>query len=334
MTEKIHTLLVCGGGSSEHEVSLRTADFIAQQLQADDIALRRVEMTADGRLLDAGQKEWLLQHGVLRANDGADNWPVHCVVPSIHGYPGETGDFQSALEMQGVPYFGCGPEASKICFNKVTSKLWFTALGVPNTPYEFITGLDKTDFDKAREALARWGTIFVKASNQGSSVGCYKVSDGGELDKALREAFSYSPFVLIEQAVRARELEVAVYEYKGAIHATPPGEILAPADTFYTYEEKYSEGSHSSTQVMAEGLSQKQLDAIEAYSYRVFESLKLKDLSRVDFFLTEDGDIYLNEINTFPGMTPISMFPKMVMNAGTDYSDYLCSQVRRLARAQ
>ncbi|AOS95766.1 D-alanine--D-alanine ligase A [Microbulbifer aggregans] len=325
----IQTLLICGGGSSEHDVSLRTADFIERQLQdVDDIALTRVVMDANGRLTDSkGGVHFLSQQRQLVAEDGSAR-DVHYVIPAIHGYPGETGDLQSQLELFGIPYFGCGPEASKTCFNKITTKLWLTALGIDNTPYQFLCSNNGGEAGKATMALQQWGAVFVKASNQGSSVGCFKVTEEEQMEEALEQAFALSPYVLVEKCLKVRELEVAAYTYEGELVITPPGEVCAPEDTFYSYEEKYAEGSRARTFVEAEGLSEAQLGWIHEASKRAFIGLQLKDLSRIDFFLTDEGDIYLNEVNTFPGMTPISMFPKMLANAGHDFSRYLSSLIR------
>ncbi|WP_428819125.1 D-alanine--D-alanine ligase [Microbulbifer sp. MCCC 1A16149] len=327
--QTIHVLLICGGGSSEHDVSLRTADFIQRELgKLNDIQLSRVTMEADGRFVDAnGQVQELRSDKLLYSATGSAQL-VDYVIPAIHGYPGETGDLQSQLEILGLPYYGCGSEASKICFNKITTKLWLTALGIDNTPYKFLCANTSEEIARARDALTLWGSVFVKASNQGSSVGCYKVSDEDALEKALREAFSLSPYVLVEKCLKVRELEVAAYTYQGELVITPPGEVCAPEDTFYSYEEKYAEASRAQTHVVAEGLSDAQLGWIHEASKRAFIGLQLKDLSRIDFFLTDDGEIYLNEVNTFPGMTPISMFPKMLQNQGHDFSTYLGALIR------
>lgn len=327
--QTIHVLLICGGGSSEHDVSLRTADFIQRELgKLNDIQLSRVTMEADGRFVDAnGQVQELRSDKLLYSATGSAQL-VDYVIPAIHGYPGETGDLQSQLEILGLPYYGCGSEASKICFNKITTKLWLTALGIDNTPYKFLCANTSEEIARARDALTQWGSVFVKASNQGSSVGCYKVSDEDALEKALREAFSLSPYVLVEKCLKVRELEVAAYTYQGELVITPPGEVCAPEDTFYSYEEKYAEASRAQTHVVAEGLSDAQLGWIHEASKRAFIGLQLKDLSRIDFFLTDDGEIYLNEVNTFPGMTPISMFPKMLQNQGHDFSTYLGALIR------
>lgn len=321
-------LLLCGGGSAEHEVSLISANFLQQQLElTPEFSVVRVTMEKDGWYTNEGKLVYLdTNSGTL--NTEQESIKLDFVVPCIHGYPGETGDIQSMLELSGIPYLGCGPEASTNSFNKITSKLWYDALGIPNTPYIFLSENNQQSFESSMQALEKWGTVFVKAARQGSSVGCYKVSEQAQLQKALDDAFSYSDQVLVEQAVKPRELEVAAYQLNGELFITKPGEIKAPEDAFYTYEEKYSEASHSTTDVEATNLTEEQQETIRASSEKVFTQMRLRHLSRIDFFLTPDGKIYLNEVNTFPGMTPISMFPKMLEHNGHKFSEFLADCVR------
>jgi len=325
--KNLHVLLLCGGGGSEHDISLLSANFLEAQLKAlPGIQVTRVELfpdhwlAADGRICALGLDRQLRLGDELQA--------VDYVVPCIHGYPGETGDIQSFLELAGLPYLGCGSEGSKLCFNKVSTKLWLTALGIPNTPYLFLSANNEAAHAQAHTALRDWGAVFVKAASQGSSVGCFKVTDAGQLSQAVNDAFGYSEQVLVEKAVRPRELEVAVYQYEGQLVATRPGEICTPSDSFYSFDEKYSAGSHSATRLEAEGLSEEQVATIREYALKAFTQLGLKDLSRVDFFLTEENEILLNEINTFPGMTPISMFPKLLQHHGHDFGRFLLGAIR------
>jgi D-alanine-D-alanine ligase len=166
------------------------------------------------------------------------------------------------------------------------------------------------------------GEVVVKASNQGSSVGCYMVPKGGDLKKAICDAFGLSPFVLIEKRLCPRELEVSAYEYDGKLQISYPGEIMTPSSTFYTYEEKYSSASESKTFVRAQNLTPEQVGTITDYATKLYQGLKIRHLSRIDFFLA-DGEVYLNEINTFPGSTSISMFPKMLEANGHSFVAYL-----------
>ncbi|HGF5160132.1 TPA: D-alanine--D-alanine ligase [Vibrio parahaemolyticus] len=316
-------LLLCGGGSSEHEISLLSANFVEQQLNLiQNVKVTRVELKNEGWVTDQGELVYLdLNTKQLCSNES--NQTIDFIVPCIHGFPGETGDIQSLFEIAGIPYLGCGPEASSNSFNKITSKLWYDALDIPNTPYLFLTRNDEHAHRQAEQAFEKWGKVFVKAARQGSSVGCYSVTEKQAIAKAVNDAFGYSDQVLVEKAVKPRELEVAAYEMNGELHITKPGEVIAPDGAFYSYDEKYSSSSHSLTEVEAKNLTQEQIDKIRHASETVFKQMNLRHLSRIDFFLTEDNEIYLNEVNTFPGMTPISMFPKMLQNNGHKFHEFL-----------
>ncbi|HCH5481753.1 D-alanine--D-alanine ligase [Vibrio parahaemolyticus] len=316
-------LLLCGGGSSEHEISLLSANFVEQQLNLiQNVKVTRVEIKNEGWITDQGELVYLdLNTKQLCSNES--NQTIDFIVPCIHGFPGETGDIQSLFEIAGIPYLGCGPEASSNSFNKITSKLWYDALDIPNTPYLFLTRNDEHAHRQAEQAFEKWGKVFVKAARQGSSVGCYSVTKKQAIAKAVNDAFGYSDQVLVEKAVKPRELEVAAYEMNGELHITKPGEVIAPDGAFYSYDEKYSSSSHSLTEVEAKNLTQEQIDKIRHASETVFKQMNLRHLSRIDFFLTEDNEIYLNEVNTFPGMTPISMFPKMLQNNGHKFHEFL-----------
>ncbi|HCG6969642.1 TPA: D-alanine--D-alanine ligase [Vibrio parahaemolyticus] len=316
-------LLLCGGGSSEHEISLLSANFVEQQLNLiQNVKVTRVEIKNEGWVTDQGELVYLdLNTKQLCSNES--NQTIDFIVPCIHGFPGETGDIQSLFEIAGIPYLGCGPEASSNSFNKITSKLWYDALDIPNTPYLFLTRNDEHAHRQAEQAFEKWGKVFVKAARQGSSVGCYSVIEKQAIAKAVNDAFGYSDQVLVEKSVKPRELEVAAYEMNGELHITKPGEVIAPDGAFYSYDEKYSSSSHSLTEVEAKNLTQEQIDKIRHASETVFKQMNLRHLSRIDFFLTEDNEIYLNEVNTFPGMTPISMFPKMLQNNGHKFHEFL-----------
>ncbi|MCE0495797.1 D-alanine--D-alanine ligase [Vibrio salinus] len=323
----INILLLCGGGSSEHEVSLVSADYIQQELiKTTQFDVIRIEMKQDG-WYDSQNRLVYFDINTATLNSSEHSELIQFVVPCIHGFPGETGDIQSMFELAGVPYLGCGPESSSNSFNKITSKLWYDALGIANTPYLFLCQNSESEWDRAIAAFDEWGSLFVKAARQGSSVGCYKVTQREDVTSAIKNAFKFSDQVLVEKALKPRELEVAAYEFAGELHITNPGEIIAPEDTFYSYEEKYSQHSHSHTEVEARNLTNDQIALIKEYSFRVFKQMRLRHLSRIDFFLTEEGHVYLNEVNTFPGMTPISMFPKMLTNNGHQFSEFLAQCV-------
>ncbi|ELE2041313.1 D-alanine--D-alanine ligase [Vibrio vulnificus] len=326
-----NVLLLCGGGSSEHEISLLSSEYLQQQLGLiDNVNVLKVEIKNEGWF---DQKERLVYLDIhtksVKSDEFNESIDIDFIVPCIHGFPGETGDIQSLFELAGIPYLGCGPEASSNSFNKITSKLWYDAIGIPNTPYLFLTENNEESHQLSREAFDKWGKLFVKAARQGSSVGCYSVTNIEQLSDAIDKAFGFSHQVLVEKAVKPRELEVSAYEMNGQLHISKPGEIIAPDGAFYSYDEKYSAGSHSITEVEAKNLTEQQLATIQQCSEKVFRQMNLRHLSRIDFFLTSEGEIYLNEVNTFPGMTKISMFPKMLQHNGHKFHEFLADCIER-----
>jgi D-alanine-D-alanine ligase len=317
-------LLLFGGGGTEHEISTISSKYIEKTI--DEIGIYniiKVEIGKDKvfRRVDSNDTTIeLVELNSKRQLVGKQILDIHFVIPCIHGPPGETGEIQNYLELISMPYLGCTPESSMICFNKVSSKLWFSALKIPNTPFVFLSSLNEKNI--ARDFFNIHKKVFVKASSQGSSVGCYQVTEIDSLNEALENAFKFSPYILIEKMLEARELEISVYEYEGKIITTVPGEIICP-NKFYSFEEKYDQNSKTTTEVVAKGLSDSIISQMREYAIKAFVSLKLRHLSRIDFFYTKDNELYLNEINTFPGMTPISMFPKMMENHGHSFKSFL-----------
>jgi D-alanine-D-alanine ligase len=323
---KKNILLICGGGGTEHDVSLVSSKFIYKNLtEIGTYNVYWIEIGKDKIFRDENGNECDLNlHRELVIND--KKIPLHFAIPAIHGPPGETGEIQDFFEMIGLPYMGCGPEASIICFNKVTSKLWFTALGIPNTPFAFLTS--EQDIEQAYSLFDRFGKVFVKASSQGSSVGCFQVFKRDELKTIISEAFKYSEYVLVEQMLNARELEISTYEFNGEVVTTLPGEIICPGK-FYSFTEKYNSESKTTTELVAPNLPSEVISQMRDFAKKAFLQLKLRHLSRIDFFYTDKGEIFLNEINTFPGMTPISMFPKMMENHGHSYNQFIKQVIKK-----
>ena len=322
---QINILLLCGGDGSEHDISLVSAAYLKEQLEKiQDFNVIQVVIHRNYWENTSGGQACLGMDRQLRTD--ASQVRIDYAIPCIHGIPGETGDIQSFLEITGIPYLGCPPEGSALAFNKISTKLWFNAAGIPNTPFTFIDSPSSENLKKVHDFFNKYGAVFVKASSQGSSVGCYMGQQENLLEDYIDRAFSYSSSVLVEKCLRPRELETAVYEYQGKLVVTRPGEIITPNNNFYTFEEKYNQDSHSCTMIEAEVSSDIQNEIIK-YAEKAFRLLKLKDLSRIDFFYTEDDGVLLNEINTFPGMTPISMFPKMLENHGELMHEFLRDRV-------
>ncbi|MBI2522094.1 MAG: D-alanine--D-alanine ligase [Bdellovibrio sp.] len=339
MAKRPSILVVYGGGGTEHEVSMISARYIIETLR-DELSMDVSEVLIDHKGLwnykNSGGNEipCFLKPGKLLSvqfEDGIKDIAIDLAVPCIHGPPGETGEIQSHFGMYGIPFLGASPEASIICFNKVSTKLWLDALNIPNTPFIFLDALSENNLQRACDFFQKSGKqpeVFVKASSQGSSVGCYPASSLSELKTALTSAFQYSPYVLVEKRLQARELEISVFEYKDEIHTSYPGEIVCPGK-FYSYEEKYSSNSKTSTVLRAQNLTTAQVEQMQNYAKKAFLGLKIRHLSRIDFFLTDHQEIYINEINTFPGLTPISMFPKMMEASGITFATFLKDAIQK-----
>ena len=324
---KKNILLLKGGGSSEHDISLRSAEYMSQQIDQSKFSIFDVEIDKDFK--------WTLEKQVCELNSKkqlifqgrAVN--IDAVIPCIHGKPGETGDIQSYLELIKLPYFGCSSESSLLCFNKLATKLILENLGLTTTP--FIRIMSPSEIERACAFLEEHKDCYLKATNQGSSFGCYHIKTRSDLEKNIHEAFSFSPFVILEKSIKGRELEVSTFEYKGEVIVTNPGEIECSSD-FYSFEEKYSKTSKTETHIEAKNLDESTLQEIKRQAHVAFKGLMLRHLSRIDFFLSEDLNVYINEINTFPGHTEISMFPMMMESYGIKYSAFLNHHLDKLTK--
>ena len=298
-------LILCGGGGEEHSISLTSAEFIKEKLS----------VSSD---FHVEKKELLLPFSMDQIRE------TDFVIPCFHGYPGETGDIQSVLELMKIPFLGPHSETCRICFNKITTKLWLSALDIPNTPWLFCNSEQKF----MNDPLNLWQEAFVKPSAQGSSIGCFPVKNQKELTEKIKEALSYSPYALVEEKISGRELEVACYEYEDKLIISRPGEIISP-ENFYSYEEKYADHSKSSIFPVAKKLKDSIVKTVQFHAETAFRHLGLRHLARMDFFLTEDEKILLNEINTFPGMTSISLFPAILQENGHSFVRFLSSIIKK-----
>lgn len=326
-------LLLCGGDGSEHDISLLSAKFIEEQLKkTPEFSVTKAVIHNHKFIVDENKNGVFLGDNIFSV-DGKEI-KVDCVVPCIHGIPGETGDIQSFLEIHNIPYIGCKAEASRYCFNKITTKLYLDALGIPNSPYAIIPLKNDKYKEEALAFFDKYQDIYVKAASQGSSVGCYHVTKRDDVWDCIAEAFQFSSEVILEKNIIHRELEVAAYEINGELKLSRPGEIIIPDNKFYTFDEKYSKDSGTITTVTPENLSEDDIRTIQDLARRAFVGLKLRDLSRIDFFLSKEDGILINEINTFPGATPISMFPKMLEHNGDVMSDFLAKAVRKAIAEQ
>lgn len=323
-------MLAFGGASSEHEVSIRSAlnvlaavdrqrydvilAFIDKQgawWLADDIAESMTNMERQAISIDLGAKSFVASERKL---------PIDVAFPVLHGLNGEDGTIQGLLEMLEIPYVGCGVMASALCMDKLRTKELVQCHDIDVAPWLAVTRGGSYDGLDISQQLGR-GPWFVKPARGGSSIGVSKVYALEEMDAALDAAHQHDDIALIEAAIVGRELEVAVLGSSTDMQISGVGEIVAGAD-FYDYDDKYATDSRSQTKVSA-GLEGTQEDFIRSLAGAIYQALGCYGLARVDFLMDQEGRVYLNEVNTMPGFTNISMYPKMMEAIGVDYSSLI-----------
>ena len=335
-------MVVFGGKSGEHEVSLASARAILQTLQkSGDYEVHPVGITKEGRWIPSGDPMGELEARSVDAVSGlpapasdklpADFGGVDVVFPVLHGPHGEDGTIQGMLEMAGIPYVGSGVLASAAGMDKVTMKKIFAYHGLPQVEW---VGFTREEWDNDRKRLARRieGSLgfpcFVKPSNLGSSVGINKAENPEELEEHIDVAGTFDRRIIVEAAADAREIEVAVLGNEEP-KASVPGEILVGSQDFYDYEAKYTEGE-SEVQAPADipGGAAREIQNIARAAYKAIDAA---GMARLDFFLEHGTNrVLLNEINTIPGFTPTSVYARLWDASGLPY-DRLLDELIRLA---
>ncbi len=315
----IRTVLLFGGRSAEHEVSILSARSVANAAPRERLDIVPVCIARDGRFV-APERSARILAGEERSNSGDDdfsfeNWSraekVAVVFPLIHGTGGEDGSLQGYLEMLGLPYVGSGVTASAVGMDKVHMKQAFAAAKLPMVDYVALTEHEWND-ERDRVSRAVTNTLrlpyFVKPANSGSSVGVTKVKNDADLAKAVEHALRFDEKVLVERGIDAREIEVAVLG-NDKPEASLPGEIVAGRE-FYDYADKYVETG--SQLVIPAKLTPEKTEELRRLAIAAFKAIGASGFSRVDFFLERGTNrLFLNEINTIPGFTKISMYPKL-----------------------
>jgi len=322
---KMKIAVIFGGRSGEHEVSLVSATSIIQALNPSKYEPIEIGITHDG--------EWLTGKNCLekfKKHDFHGLEPVmismqknafkaDIVFPVLHGPYGEDGTIQGLFEMMNVPYIGCGVLASSTSMDKLQTKAILESAGIEVTPY---IGFNRSAWGKEHDEILEkikkdiGIPCFVKPANMGSSVGISKAKNEHGLIDAIHFASTFDRRILVEKAINAREIECAILGNHEPI-AAPPGEVIVGGE-FYDYNDKYVNGK-SYTEVPAK-IDKKTAKHIEDLSLKAFKLLDCSGLARVDSFLDRDtGKVYFNEINTMPGFTSISMYPKMMEMAGYSY---------------
>ncbi|WP_285645770.1 D-alanine--D-alanine ligase family protein [Lentzea sp. NBRC 102530] len=334
---KTRVAVVFGGRSSEHEVSCQSAKSVLPHLDADRFEVVPVGITPQGQwslgtdpaVLEPGASNLptLRNQAVVAVEPGVALKDVDVVFPLLHGPWGEDGTIQGLLELGGLPYVGPGVFASAAVMDKIFAKKLLAAEGIEVGRFVALDRAATTLTLDEREHLGL--PVFVKPSRAGSSVGISKVSSWDDLDAAIFEARQHDPKVIVEAAVHnPREIELAVLEFPdGRIEASVPAELrpVGEGADWYDFEAKYVNDSYEAD--IPAKLDDDVAARLRELAVRAFKALDCQGLSRVDFFLTEEGEIVLNELNTMPGFTPISMYPKAWEATGLDFQSLLTTLI-------
>jgi D-alanine-D-alanine ligase len=315
-------VIIYGGPSAEHEVSCISARRIVHTSHDAGWSVRAVGLTHDKRWVDArtvvkdvADVDALQSPDVLVEQDpdtelpqlGAALTPDAVVFPVLHGPFGEDGVIQGYLEGLGVPYVGAGVLASAVCMDKGISKSVLHDHGLPVAAWRLVSR-SAWSADVMEESLSALGLpLFVKPANLGSSIGVAKVSDAAALGDAVLSAFEFDDHVILEEFVAGRELELALMGNED-VRVSRAGEIVASQE-FYDYDDKYVLGLAET--IAPTDLTPEQLDHTQRVATAAYRALRVEGLARVDLFLTQDDEVLVNEVNTMPGFTPISMFPML-----------------------
>jgi D-alanine-D-alanine ligase len=327
--ERIRLIVLFGGQSAEHDVSCTTATHVLRAIDPDRYDVLPVGISREGA--------WSLATGVQHAlRSGADALPAQLptdgepvsptelvvgrsdtvVLPLLHGPLGEDGTVQGFLELVGLPYVGSGVLGSSLCMDKAMAKQVVGAAGIPQARHIALRAHEITASTSAALAADLGLPLFVKPANMGSSVGVSKAKTVDEIATALQLATAYDEWVVVEEAVVGREIEVGLL---GNLEprASVPGEII-PGAEFYDYEDKYISDVYQA--VIPAPLSEHHTAEVRELAIRAYRALRCDGLARVDFFFEPGGrGFLLNEVNTMPGFTPISMFPKLWIANGMTY---------------
>ncbi|WP_405857934.1 D-alanine--D-alanine ligase [Streptomyces sp. NBC_00090] len=353
---KPRVAVVFGGRSSEHAISVVTAGAVLSAIDRDKYDVLPIGITTDGRwalTADAPERMAIADRalpnvadlaeseegGVVLSVDPANRevvlsepgavpralGEVDVVFPMLHGPYGEDGTLQGLLELSGVPYVGAGVLASAVGQDKEYMKRVFVSFGLPVGPYEVIRPREwEQNPAAARKKIVEFAAdhgwpLFVKPARGGSSMGITKVDDLSGLDAAIEEARRHDPKILVESLLRGREIECGVLEFEDGPRASVPAEIPPVTDhDFYDFEAKYID---SASGIVPAPIGDEATAEVQRLAVAAYEAVSCEGLVRADFFLTEDGEFVINEINTMPGFTPISMYPRMWQESGVGYSE-------------
>ncbi|WP_242145809.1 MULTISPECIES: D-alanine--D-alanine ligase [unclassified Bacillus cereus group] len=346
---KIKLGLLYGGKSAEHQVSLQTALAAIKALNQEKFEIHPIYITEQGQWMrgeriegEVTSVEALQMSGevnaispvslsteIIPAPASKQEEAIDVIFPLLHGPNGEDGTVQGLLELMNIPYVGNGVLASAAGMDKVVMKNIFAEAGLNQAKYtSFVRSVWEKNreeaYEKVEEALGY--PCFVKPANLGSSVGINKCKDREELEKAFEEAFQFDRKIIVEENIIGREVEVGVLGNDDP-KCSVVGEIV-PKKEFYDYKSKYIDGD--TALIIPAEITEEETAIIQRDAIRAFQALDGAGLTRADFFLTKDGEVYINEVNTMPGFTPFSMFPLLWQHTGLPYPE-LIEELIRLA---
>jgi D-alanine-D-alanine ligase len=313
--------LLFGGTSEEHEISLRSARAVRANLSPQRYVVHHIGITRDGQWLDDKNSRAMLAGEEFDSSGHAPYLPadIDVVFPVLHGPGGEDGSIQGWLEVQGVHFVGSGCLGSAVAMDKSITKHMLRSANLPVLPWVDVSLVDwQTDaLDVASKIAQRFSyPMYVKPTQQGSSVGVSRVEEAEQLVPALEKAFKYSDFILVEPAAEGAEYEVAILDGKVPV-VSLPGEIKV--EGWYDYDNKYTNDS-AKIVIPSDSISPGMAEQLRTVALEAFKVLRLEGYARVDFLLDKKtGRFALNEVNTIPGFTPISMFPKLMKNSGYEF---------------
>jgi D-alanine-D-alanine ligase len=328
---KVRVAIICGGKSSEHEISCISANGVLNAIDRSTFEPVLIGITKSGKwLLLPEDTSFIIQNGALptvpesglEVNitsqglfSGGKNLAIDIAFPILHGPYGEDGTIQGLFEMIGLRYVGSGVLASAVSMDKSYAKPIFAAAGLKVALGTVVTS---TSFDLPSNLKY---PLFVKPARSGSSRGTTKVKQVSELKAAVESALAFDTKVIIEQAVAGKEIECAVLQSEGETIVSPVGQIVVSSKyEFYDFQAKYLDDS---MQLVFPELPAGVEDKIQAAALTAFNAAGCEGLARVDFFYSDSGEVVINEINTMPGFTPLSVYPKLIEKSGINYQQLI-----------
>jgi len=341
LDRRIHLVVLFGGESAEHDVSCTTAAHVLRAADPARYRITPIGISTEGQWALADHAAEALLAGAdsipgrldpagtnmsptPMLTDAANSEELTVVLPLLHGPLGEDGTVQGMLDLANVPYVGSGVLGSAVSMDKAMAKQVLTAAGIPQARYRAFAEHEITPGLAARLADELGLPVFVKPANMGSSVGVSKASSVEALRDAINHALTYDEMIVVEEAIVGREIEVGVLGTTDP-QASVPGEIV-PGEEFYSYEDKYvTDGAQL---LIPAPLSDAATDEVKRLAIETFRALRCDGLARVDFFYEMDDEgngrgFLCNEVNTMPGFTPISMYPKLWIHSGVSYSELI-----------